>query len=67
MVSVGRIVDQLTFPLNVAAGIEARGLPAGCPKMIVSEQSKALYAKIVSEMSALLNTLQLAPADPAHV
>src|SRR5688572_4602777 len=34
MVEVGRIIDQLTFPLNVAAGLEARGFRPGAPKTI---------------------------------
>ena len=33
---VGALVDRLTFPLNVAAGMEARGLEPGAPKAIVS-------------------------------
>src|SRR5688572_22824926 len=43
---VGKVIDQLTFPLNVAAGLEARGLKPGAPKTIVSEESRAIYAKI---------------------
>jgi dihydrodipicolinate synthase/N-acetylneuraminate lyase len=53
MLEVGRVIDQLTFPLNVAAGIEARGLRPGAPKTIVSAESRALYAKIVAELAAL--------------
>jgi 4-hydroxy-tetrahydrodipicolinate synthase len=53
MVEVGRIVDQLTFPLNVGAGIEARGFKPGSPKMVVSPESRQLYAKIVAELVAL--------------
>jgi 4-hydroxy-tetrahydrodipicolinate synthase len=52
MVEVGRIIEQLTFPLNVAAGLEARGFKPGVPKTIVSEESKRLYAKIVAELVA---------------
>ncbi len=65
MVSVGRVVDQLTFPLNVAAGIEARGLPPGVPKMIVSSESRALYEKIVLESGELFARWQLAPGQDA--
>jgi hypothetical protein len=54
MKEVGRIVDQLTFPLNVAAGLEARGFDAGVPKSVVSPESRALYGKIVKELGALL-------------
>ncbi len=61
MVEVGRVIDQLTFPLNVAAGLEARGLPPGVPKMIVSSESHQLYGKIVGELGALFNDWRLAP------
>jgi len=47
---IGRIVDRLTFPLNVAAGMEARGLAPGEPKAIVSPRSRTLYNEIVTEL-----------------
>jgi 4-hydroxy-tetrahydrodipicolinate synthase len=62
MVEVGRLVDQLTFPLNVAAGMEARGLPTGVPKMIVSPESHLLYQKIVGEARSFFQANGLAPA-----
>ncbi|MBL9207319.1 MAG: dihydrodipicolinate synthase family protein [Opitutaceae bacterium] len=62
MVEVGRLVDQLTFPLNVAAGMEARGLPTGVPKMIVSPESQHLYQKIVGEARAFFKANGLATA-----
>jgi dihydrodipicolinate synthase/N-acetylneuraminate lyase len=65
MVEIGRIIDQLTFPLNVAAGLEARGLRPGSPKMIVSAESRALYTKIVAELGALFTRLGLSPAEAA--
>lgn len=65
MQELGRIIDQLTFPLNVAAGIEARGLRPGEPKMIVSPESRTLYAKIVAELGQLFQRAALAPAAPA--
>jgi 4-hydroxy-tetrahydrodipicolinate synthase len=49
---IGSIIDRLTFPLNVAAGLEARGLPAGEPKALVSQSSRALYTGIVDELRA---------------
>jgi 4-hydroxy-tetrahydrodipicolinate synthase len=52
MVEVGAIIDQLTFPLNVAAGMEARGLDPGARKTVVSAESRALYGKIVAELGA---------------
>ena len=51
---LGRILDRLTFPLNVAAGIEARGFGPGAPKSVVSPASRALYDTIAGETRALL-------------
>lgn len=65
MVEVGRIIDQLTFPLNVAAGLEARGFDPGVPKTIVSAESKELYAKIVRELGAFFQRHQLELAASA--
>ena len=68
MRDVGRIIDQLTFPLNVAAGIEARGFSPGAPKSVVSPESRALYGKIVAELAELFERLGLprgAGADPS--
>ncbi len=64
MVEVGRIVDQLTFPLNVAAGIEARGFSAGVSKMIVSPESQALHRKILADLRELFARTHL-PLGPA--
>ncbi|MBE7539881.1 MAG: dihydrodipicolinate synthase family protein [Opitutaceae bacterium] len=63
MVEVGRIVDQLTFPLNVAAGIEARGLNPGVPKMIVSAESQARYRKVVSDLRELFLGTGIGPGS----
>jgi 4-hydroxy-tetrahydrodipicolinate synthase len=65
MVEVGRIIDQLTFPLNVAAGLEARGLVPGAPKAIVSDESRRLYTKIVGELAALFRRENLGPIAAA--
>ena len=65
MKEVGRVIDQLTFPLNVAAGLEARGLNPGAPKTIVSDESRALYRKIVCEFRELFAAWQLEPAAAA--
>ena len=65
MREVGRVIDQLTFPLNVAAGLEARGINPGAPKTIVSAESRALYTKIVQEFRALFAAWQLEPAAVA--
>lgn len=47
----GAMVDRLTFPLNVAAGITARGRPVGEPKAIVSPESKRVYDGIVRDLA----------------
>jgi len=65
MVELGRIIDQLTFPLNVAAGLEARGFNPGAPKSIVSPESRVIYTRIVAEMSAHIVRCGLQPATPA--
>ena len=60
MRDVGRILDQLTFPLNVAAGLEARGFDPGTPKSIVSDESRALHRAMVGELRALFERIGLA-------
>lgn len=65
MTEVGRIIDQLTFPLNVAAGLEARGFRPGAPKTIVSADSRQIYAKIVAELVALFGRHKLELASSA--
>jgi 4-hydroxy-tetrahydrodipicolinate synthase len=62
MQELGRIIDQLTFPLNVAAGLEARGFDPGVPKRVVSAESRALHEKIVGELTALFDRCGLARA-----
>jgi dihydrodipicolinate synthase/N-acetylneuraminate lyase len=59
MVELGRIIDQLTFPLNVAAAMEARALRPGVPKTVVSDESRRLYEKIVRELVAFFQRHQL--------
>ena len=65
MVELGRIIDQLTFPLNVAAGLEARGFSPGAPKAIVSTESRQIYSKIVQELVALFRRHKLGLAASA--
>lgn len=61
---IGTVIDRLTFPLNVAAGMEARGLATGAPKAIVSPASARLYREIVAELGATYRAWGLAPAVP---
>jgi 4-hydroxy-tetrahydrodipicolinate synthase len=60
MTELGRIVDQLNFPLNVGAGLQARGFKPGTPKSIVSPESRLLYQKIVSDLGAFFSRHGLA-------
>lgn len=59
---IGTIIDRLTFPLNVAAGMEARGLATGAPKAIVSPASAKLYREIVADLRCVFRSWSLAPA-----
>src|SRR5205085_2327226 len=61
MKEVGRVIDRLTFPLNVAAGLEARGLAPGAPKTVVSAESTRLYRGIVVSLRALFRSWNLEP------
>ena len=63
MKTIGACIDQLTFPLNVAAGLEARGFNPGTPKTVVSPESRVLYAQIIAELRALFrhHAVSLAP------
>jgi dihydrodipicolinate synthase/N-acetylneuraminate lyase len=58
---VGRILGRSTFPLNVAAGVEARGFDAGTPKAIVSEETRALHGTIVAELRMLFARIAIPP------
>jgi 4-hydroxy-tetrahydrodipicolinate synthase len=60
---IARIIDRLTFPLNVAAGMEARGLAAGEPKAIVSPRSRAVYLEIVAELRSRFAQWQIDPTS----
>jgi 4-hydroxy-tetrahydrodipicolinate synthase len=47
---IAETVDRLTFPLNVAAGMEARGIPVGEAKTIVSPASQEIYNGIMKDL-----------------
>lgn len=53
MAELGRVIDQLAFPPNVGAGLAARGFAPGASKSVLSPASRALAAKIESELRAL--------------
>ncbi|MDP0500826.1 MAG: dihydrodipicolinate synthase family protein [Verrucomicrobiota bacterium JB022] len=52
MKEVGQIIDRLTFPINVPAGLAARGFEPGVPKSIVSAQSQEIFDGIVKDLRA---------------
>lgn len=54
MTALGQLVDQLEFPLNVAAVIEARGFNPGAPKSIVSTDTERRYRRLVEQAKAFL-------------
>jgi dihydrodipicolinate synthase/N-acetylneuraminate lyase len=62
MREIGAAIDRLTFPLNVAAGLEARGLEPGLPKMVVSRTSRRIYGEIVAGLRARFAEWGLLPA-----
>jgi len=61
--AIGNCIDRLTFPLNVAAGMEARGFVPGAPKAIVSAHSREIYRGIVKELGTRFAEWNLAPAS----
>lgn len=61
LVEIGEIVDQLTFPLNVAAAMQARGLSWGAPKMVVSSASLELFDQIVTALQSRYQAAGLSP------
>jgi 4-hydroxy-tetrahydrodipicolinate synthase len=53
MRKLGTLVEQLEFPLNVAAIMQARGLTPGHPKTIVSVATQRRYQKLVEDFRRL--------------
>lgn len=47
------VLAELEFPLDVAAAMEARGLPAGQPKQVVSAATRARYQRVVGHVRTL--------------
>jgi 4-hydroxy-tetrahydrodipicolinate synthase len=65
MREVRKWADGLKLPLNIAAGMEARGLEPGHPKMIVSDSSAAVYGQIVAGLRARFTEWNLPSAARA--
>lgn len=64
--AAGAIVERLTFTLNMAAGLEARGYEPGAPKMAVSAESRQIYAEVVAGLRALFKQWGLALPAPGN-
>jgi 4-hydroxy-tetrahydrodipicolinate synthase len=64
--AIGAAIDRLTFPLNVAAGMEARGLATGAPKALVSPASRKIYGGVVAELRLLFTRVKLRPPAAAR-
>jgi 4-hydroxy-tetrahydrodipicolinate synthase len=62
LLEIRQLIDRLTFPLNVTAGLEARGLETGAPKTLLSAATQELYARIVTELRSGFEHWQLPPA-----
>jgi len=59
MRAMGSLVDEVAFPLNVAAAMEARGQRVGQPKSVVSAATQARYQKLVAQFRHLYETWKL--------
>lgn len=62
MVAVGSALRRLRLPLNVAAGMAARGLDPGYPRMAVSAESTRLYQEAVAALGTHFRAWQLLAA-----
>lgn len=65
MQEVGAVVNRLTFPENVAAGLRARGFEPGYPKRLLSPESEQLSGEITSELRRLFAEWGLASGAPS--
>ncbi len=50
---LGQVCQALPFPINMAAGMEARGLEIGVPKSSYSETTKLAYKSLVEQFRQL--------------
>jgi 4-hydroxy-tetrahydrodipicolinate synthase len=64
---VGRAMGKATFPLNISAGIEARGFDAGVPKTVISTESQRAHTAIVRELKAMFKSWKLMTASLARI
>jgi dihydrodipicolinate synthase/N-acetylneuraminate lyase len=58
----GQIIGQLPFPLDVSAGVLARGLEPGAFKSVISVPTHQRYVRVAHEMKEQFQDWGLAPA-----
>jgi len=61
---IGQCIDRVSFPLSIAAAMEARGLPVGTPKAIVSPATQKRYEQLVADLRERFRQWGL--ASPSH-
>jgi 4-hydroxy-tetrahydrodipicolinate synthase len=59
---IGETIDQLAFPLNVAAGVQSRRLVVGKSKSVISAETRTLFSRVCGELQDLFETWGLEPA-----
>ncbi|PYI82111.1 MAG: hypothetical protein DME26_18645, partial [Verrucomicrobia bacterium] len=59
MKTIGVLVEQVEFPLNVAAIIQARGLAVGHPKSLVSKATQARCQQLIRQLQRLFRQWEL--------
>ena len=59
MQAIGKLVDRIEFPFNIAAIIEARGLTTGHPKTVVSASTHGRYQNLIEEFRTLFREWNL--------
>ena len=59
MAELGRRIGGITFPLNIAAAMEARGLKPGVPKAVVSAETRKQCRQLTGELRELFQEWKL--------
>lgn len=63
MQEVAAIVNRLTFPENVIAGVRARGFDTGHPKRLLSPETRQLIDEVANDLRALISTWETIKAS----
>jgi len=59
MKELARRASVVSFPLSVAAAMEARGLPVGQPRTVLSASTRENYRRLVGELRQLFREWKL--------